>query len=350
LLAALPTPARADTLRGLVRLGSPEDRALLERVRGQVSDLVVTLEVRETAGLEPTLREQLATARALAAELDARVVIWAIRRPEQVEIVVADLALDRVLVRALENAHSPEEQSAQDEAAALVVRSALKASLSGEALGSSPKELLTVDEPAPVRVAPPAPVTPEPEPAPRAREPRWLGALGGLAAGDGVRRAGRYELGGRVGWQGRRWELGLRGAFGFGADARVTFARLTLSQHRLEAYVGAAPIARDTLRLALRVGAGARLFSQRVETSDPRLEGKSARTVLVGLSALAALSWLPTWARWQRARAGVVLSAGVDVLPKTLELGYLVDHRRFVVTDKLWQVQPVGVLEGVLVF
>ncbi|MEY4509260.1 MAG: hypothetical protein RLZZ450_1382 [Pseudomonadota bacterium] len=341
-------PARADTLRGLVRLTAPEDRALLERVRGQASDLAVSLEVDETAGLEPSLREQLDTARTLAAQRDARVVIWAERTGESLEIVVADLALDRVLVRALESARSPEERSAQDEAAALVVRSALKASLSGEALGSSPKELLPVEEPVPTPPQP-APLVAAPAPAPRPREERWLAAVGTVVSADGVNRAGRYAASARLGWQRSRWELGLRGGYGFGVDARVALARLTLAQHRLEGYVGVAPVARETLRLGLLVGAGARLYTMRVDSTEERLLGESGRKVLVGLSALAALRWLPTWARWRGRRAGVELTAGVDVLPTALELGYRTAER-FVVAETLWRVQPVGSLELVLLF
>jgi hypothetical protein len=351
LLLLLVSPARADTLRGLFRVTVPDDRALLERVRGQASDLAVTLEVEETSSLEPSLRDQLATARAFAAGHEARVVIWARRTAASVEIVVADLALDRVLVRALEDASSADERSARDEAAALVVRSALKASLSGEALGSSPKELLPVEEPAPVLDTPKEPTPPPPAPAPRPapRADRWLGALGGLAGGDGVGGAGRYAVGARLGWFGSRWELGLRGAYGFGVDARVALARLTLAQHRLEGYVGVVPVARETFRLGLLVGAGARLFSLHVDSTEQSLQGESGRKVLVGLSALAALRVLPTWARWQGGRAGIELSAGLDVLPRALELGYRTAER-FVVAETLWRVQPVGALEAVLVF
>lgn len=351
MLLLLVSPARADTLRGLFWVTVPDDRALLERVRGQASDLAVTLEVEETADLEPSLRDQLATARTLAAGHEARVVVWARRTAASVEIVVADLALDRVLVRALEDASSADERSARDEAAALVVRSALKASLSGEALGSSPKELLPVEQPAPVLEPPkePAPNTPEPAPAPAPRKERWLTALGGLAGGDGVGGAARYAVSARAGWFGTRWELGLRGGYGFGVDARVALARLTLAQHRLEGYVGVVPLARETFRLGLLAGVGARLFSVHVDSTEESLRGESGRKVLVGLSALAALRLLPTWARWQGGRAGVELSAGVDVLPRALELGYL-DAERFVVAQTLWRVQPVGTVEAVVVF
>lgn len=351
MLLLLVSPARADTLRGLFRVTGPDDRALLERVRGQASDLAVTLEVEETPDLPPNLRDQLAEAQTLAAGHEARVVIWARRTAEFVEIVVADLALDRVLVRALADASSADERSARDEAAALVVRSALKASLAGVALGSSPKELLPVAEPAPVVDTPkePAPVPPEPAPRPTPRKERWLAALGGLAGGDGVGGAGRYAVSARVGWFGSRWELGLRGGYGFGVETRVELARLTLAQHRLEAYVEVVPLVRETVRLGLLAGAGARLFSLHVDSTEDSLSGESGRKVLVSVSALAALRVLPTWSRWQGGRAGIELSAGLDVLPRALELGYR-DEERFVVAETLWRVQPVGAVEVVLVF
>jgi len=351
LLALTAGTVRADGLRGLVRLAAPDDRALFERVRGQASDLAVSLAAEPTGALEPSLREQLATARALAGKRQARVVIWATRTPDKVEIVVADLQLDRVLVRELEAARGPEDRSAQDEAAALVVRSALKASLAGEALGSSPKELLPVDPPPPLPEPPPeppAPAHPEPPAAPGQRSARWLLALGALGGADGASRGGRYALTARAGYRGPRLELGLRGGVGLRADVGTSLARLGLAQHLAEAYVGAALVAREELRLSLLAGAGARVFSLHAESVADSFEASSDRKVLVALSALASFTWLPGWARWEGGRAGVALSAGVDVFPVAPELGYL-NEEGFVGVERLWQVQPVGAVEVLLV-
>ena len=353
LLALTALPVRAEDLRGLVRLAVPDDRALFERVRGQASDLAVSLQAEQTAGLEPSLREQLATARALASAHRVRVVIWATRTTDKLEIVVADLELDRVLVRELERAHGPEDRSAQDEAAGLVVRTALKASLAGEALGSPPKELIPVEQPPPPETAPEPAVTPRVEPVPQpaaAPQPaRWLAALGALAGADGVSRGGHYGLSARAGYQGPRLELGLRGAFGLRADVQASLARPELSQHRAEAYVGAALIARDELRFSLLAGVGARVFSLHAGSATDGFVAGSDRKVLVALSALATFSWLPGWARWERARAGATLSGGVDVFPQAAELGYR-EGEGFVGVESLWRVQPLGGVEAVLVF
>ncbi len=138
-LLASPAVRGAPTdppIAALVRVAGPKDRQLFERVRGQMSDLRVRLSASETGPLEPTFAEQLALGRARATSAGAQLVVWFARHATRLEVVVADLRADRVLVRSIERGAQQLDKSAQEEAAALVVRSAVKASLLGEALGT----------------------------------------------------------------------------------------------------------------------------------------------------------------------------------------------------------------------
>src|SRR5262245_30102641 len=63
--------ADGGSMRVIVRVCTPRDQQALARLRGQTSDLPVTLIVSELPGIEPLLSQQLDRAEALAAELDA---------------------------------------------------------------------------------------------------------------------------------------------------------------------------------------------------------------------------------------------------------------------------------------
>ena len=147
LAAAFSTPAAAQDvpLRVAVRVASPIDTALLERTTGQTSDLDVELLPQPTGPLEPSLAEQLVTARSLADTAGADVVVWFGAAPQDagpgaVLVHVADTRSGRVLARVVAgNADAGTDAVAPDSAtteqAALVVRSTLRALAAGGTIG-----------------------------------------------------------------------------------------------------------------------------------------------------------------------------------------------------------------------
>lgn len=345
--------ARAETLDALVRRADPQDEALLGRLRGQSSDLPVRLREVRAGPLEPALHAQLAAARALAEPLGARVVIWAARAGQKLTVVVADLSLGRLLVRELWRKDSERDRSAQEEAAALVVRSALKATLAGEPLGAEERELVPEPTPEPVAESTPEPapaapvIAPPPLRAPSkatpASETRWgaLLALGALGSADGASSPGSLGIAARTAVSRARFELGLRGDFGLSAKVDAPFARVRLSQHRAGAYVGYSPLSAAQLRFTVAATLGAHLFTTRVRSEDPRFVADTQHSILAGLGAGCLLTYLP---RWARGHAGLAASAYFEAFPRRLKLGYAANGG-FVPVARLWPVQPVIALE-----
>ncbi|HEX5660704.1 MAG TPA: hypothetical protein VFX59_26105 [Polyangiales bacterium] len=314
-LWACLTPAHAEPLRAGIRL-APADRSLLARVRGQTGDLDVALEAFE-APIEPVLAAQLESARALANEHGLRVLIWAVRKEGALELVVADFALDRVLVRPLSSSF---ELSAQEEAAALVTRSALRASLAGSALGTPSEDLVPAPAPEPVPAAPP----PSPEPK---RYTLELGALSGL---DGVSARGHHTLFVRAVWQWRRIELGLLGGYGVPIPIDERLASLHLRTHRVEASAGRRFLS-EAWSLTPSLAFGARVLRLTAESRAAQLQAADARLVTLALGAFVRLAYQP-------ARFGLSLRLGLDVLPNAPTLGYRAD--RFRRTERMWTAQP----------
>ena len=71
----------SDALRVLVRVVSADDRALLTRLRGQLSDVNVQLIVLEDAALEASLEQQLSAAHALVERHASAAILWAAPGP-----------------------------------------------------------------------------------------------------------------------------------------------------------------------------------------------------------------------------------------------------------------------------
>jgi hypothetical protein len=342
-----PTAALAEPLRVLLRLSDAADHGLLRRVRGQTDDLDVRLEAIEREPLEASLGEQLASARQLATQREARVVGWVERERAGLRVVVVDLALDRVLIRELSQGGAPVERSAQEEAAALVVRSALRASIAGDALGAPAQELLAEPTPPAPVPAPLAAAAPPPPPlvrdaAPRALYPELELAL--LSGIDGVSQHGHHTLTVRAALRVAQVELALLA--GVGLPSPVTHARaaLSLAGHRLEASAGWSRPITAALRVSLVGAASLHLYRIEAEARDARLAARDGREALLGLSGYARLVFVPS--AWRR--AAISLRLGGDAFPQPLTLGYH-DDSGFVRVRKQWAVQPQLGL-GVLAF
>ncbi|RKH87644.1 hypothetical protein D7Y13_41955, partial [Corallococcus praedator] len=166
-LLALGSPAwAANAWRAVARSASPEDRALLERVRGQSSDLPVVLTVEEGPALETSPDGAWREAERVALRQDARAVLWFAREGAEVRVSVAAPRTGHLFVRTAHLEGTPETLtwSVGAEALALAVRSALRAVDAGEPLGE-------VVAPPPPVAAPPALAPPPPEPVPVAVAP-----------------------------------------------------------------------------------------------------------------------------------------------------------------------------------
>jgi len=316
----------------LVRGAASADQALYGRVRGQTSDLALILELREAWPLEPTLPEQLAAARALGVAASAQIVVWFAREPLKLEVRVLDLAAERVLTRAIDRGEGELAGSAQDEAAALVVRSAARASLLGAALGTPEQELAEPAAPALVALEPPAVVTPVMRPV---RPPRFrLGASGqGALAGDA-----RFGLGLRAAVALAAFELGLRGAYGFGSRSETAVAEVKLAQHRAGLYAAYAPALGEWLELALELGLDMQVLTTQVRIEEPLFDGRAPRALLPGASAQLSVRV------WLHAHFALALSAGVELLLQRPVLGYEAPQG-FVPVREPWLVQPLLALE-----
>ncbi|RKG79753.1 hypothetical protein D7V88_28290, partial [Corallococcus terminator] len=190
-LLALGSPAwAAEAWRAVARVGSSEDRALLERVRGQSSDLPVVLSAEEGPPLEASPDGAWREAERVALRQDARAVLWFVRDGAEVRVSVAAPRTGHLFVRTAHVEGTPETLtwSVGAEALALAVRSALRAVDAGEPLG----EIVAPPPPAPVAATAELP-PPPPEPVPVASAPVDGGFLqvGLHAALDGYHPGGQ---------------------------------------------------------------------------------------------------------------------------------------------------------------
>lgn len=364
---AYPLRVHARPLRALVCVEGGDDAALLARVRGQTGDLGVRL-VPAQCDLADDFAAQLARAKDVSAARATELAVWFVRRAQRLVVYVAEPASERVFARGLDEGSGPHAASARDEAAALVVRSAVRAALAGTALDTPAPERVSVVT-APTRESKPAPTNPEaaatptpppkqaaqPQqaaqpPAPAARAPAaarprrtgprrvdaWL-ALRAQAGLDGFATTGRYAYGARLGLR-RRWlEVGVSGLAGLPVARDVALGRLTLARHRFGAYGAFAVLARETTRLALELEAGAELSSLRVKQADPDLSATSSRSLLAWIGAAVRLSYVP---RWSGGRLGLAPALGLVALPERPSLGYRAGAA-FVPVRRLYRVEPI---------
>lgn len=145
LLCGAPAEAQ-DGMRVLMRLAGAADRALLPRVRGQLSDVSVELIAVETPPLEQTFAEQVQAAHALAAERSGDVVLWFASSEAGFLVHVATPGNERILTRRL--ADGGKIDSGLMEKTALAVRSAVTALAAGGGIGVSTAEALAEAAPA----------------------------------------------------------------------------------------------------------------------------------------------------------------------------------------------------------
>jgi hypothetical protein len=321
---AIAAPAHAEPMRTIVRLApapGEDGDELWARMRGQTSDLDVVL-IRVDDDGEPALTHQLQAASRLAVAHDVRAVVWLRPLPAQpgVAVYVAEPDADRVFVR-----HVPQREpglaarSATAEAAALVVRSALRALAAGTPIGVPARSLVAEQAPAPS--ASPTGL-------------RWHLAAHWQAAADGAQRLGHHGAALRVGLGRGAWQVHAAVATHPAATLVDDRARLRVARHG--AGLGLVWL-RDAaaLRLGAALDVSALLYTR---TTAPAVPGVVA----------AAPAYLPALAISPGVHVRVPLGARALVLELAVAADVLVGAPEFVyqragateLHTRLWPVQP----------
>ena len=391
-LIAWPTPSTRALapLRVVLRSATVADRALVPRLRGQLSDLEARLDVVDTVPLEAATSDPLELARALAMLHRADVVVWCEspsaahdgKSPAWFVHLLVPKA-DRLLTRRWVPASPGGLSSGELETVAVLVRSALLALGQGATIGVPVRER-PPSEPRPseaaaqtARAAEPAPADgqrerapqversdealsvsrPQLEPPPQTsaqaearvdraedRRPRRApGAppllrarlsLGAQLLWDGESVAGQRGVHARVGFSAGAWMWSAYGVFAFPAALDDPYFALRIARHAVGLAIEHQLRVRETLRLGLAIHGGALLIRR---TSAPARAG----AVSTPASLMAALVLGPELAlHWLPARYGVSLRLGLDWLPAAPRFA-LADST---VSHVLWALSPRATL------
>jgi hypothetical protein len=317
-------PAGAEPMRTIVRLsdapGQDSDE-LWARMHGQTSDLDVVMIRMADAG-EPSLAQQIEAASRLARVYDVRAVVWLRPLPGQpgVAVYVAEPAAERVFVRQVPQREAGlAARSATAEAAALVVRSCLRALAAGTPIGVPAAELVRAEQHA------------QTSPGERTR---WLLAAHWQAAADGAQRLGHHGLAGRAGLHRGAWHVHATLATHPAVTLIDERARLVVARHGAGLGLGRS-FSAGALRIDGTLDATATLYTRATEPVAPDVVAAAPGRIL----ALAVTPGL-------RVRApvglpGLFLELGVaaDVLLGAPEFVY----QRAGASERhtrLWPVQP----------
>ncbi len=334
-LVALAADALAAPMEVVVRVDGRAAEPLLGRVRGQSSDLSVVLDVQR-GPLEASLREQIAAAAVLARSRGAGAIVWFVAAEREVVVHVMEPGASRVLVRRV----SAEEagargRSAMLEAAAVVVRGALRALSAGGEIGvvvtAAPErsEPPARPLPPPVVVAPAPAVPPLPVVPPAAGATFALEVSGQVAADGAVQHAG---LGARLERRFGRLAIGLGGATGPAAGRDDGRTVVELARHHAAAAAGYA-LTEGDVRLSLGLAGGVVAY-QRSTTVVRGLQATPGRTTLAGLVSPEVRLGIRLAGPF-----GIVVWAAADVVAGAPELVYET-AAGVEVRDRLWTVQP----------
>lgn len=401
-LVMLSWPARDaqadDTLRVLVRVASDQDRALLPRLYGQLSDVQVTLLRVDTAPLEATFAQQLEAANDFAAKQAADAVLWF--SPAQdggMVMYVITVRDQRVLTRRLlASAGALDGKSASSllETVALAARSALGALSAGNSVGvpiapasSDDAEqtacsddascgVSVAEEPqastvsavaAPASTADPARSPQQPAPPPSAARdtrveappstttviepdvddsvatepepsaPRALDiqmSVGVQGTLDGRSSFGQHGLYARAGLGLHPFVISVYGAASLSSTIEDPYFRLRVARHALGMAFELQSALGDATKVGLAVHAGAALL----ERSS---QAKSADAVGYPPSLTAAFAFGPELAlRWLFGHYGLGLRLGLDILPSAPRFETAPAPQGSALSHSLWALQP----------
>ncbi len=302
-LWGLATPdrtLRADDARMRIAVWGQQtdvDRAFVERVRGQTVELPVELldVTRPVPG--PNLDTQVQQADALSRIHRARGVIW--RAHDQVFLFLATPAPSRLLARRVGTrgpGYSHVTPSADLEAGALVVRTALRAVLEGTTVG------------VPHVFAPPVPPKPpDAQPGAPTAESAFYGILlgdfrlGSDGAGNSLPRGFGAHLG--IGW--RRFAVGFTGMITLDRDVGISQPQPYWRQNAA-LFLDLDVFRRDRVRVTLEAQGGMAYFNLTRSTDTVRRPHAFVGTELRGAFEAYAAS---------RFRMLICFGLGADVIP-----------------------------------
>lgn len=290
--------ARADDPRRALLLG-PIDDSMLERVRGQTSDLPWSLEVIDA----PRSTDSFARALELGRARGAEVVVWIDADGGARIVSVVEVAERRLFARRIDA--EPGEAlglSAIAEASALVIRGALADLAIGGHLGI---------------VVPPAEPAPAPDPAPMPPSPvststaRLRATIAAAIAIDGT--PGRAHLGPavRIAVEIDLVELGIEGRFAPAESLDAPGLSISVTRYALRGGIAFQLFESPEWRATLGVGLGLVAHERSTEARDSALEATSPSTVATfAASGEAHLQWTP----FAGGAVGLDLALGADVL------------------------------------
>jgi hypothetical protein len=341
-------PAAAEPVKTVVRLTSDADRELYGRIRGQTSDIAVRLFTARTGPLEPSLAAQLEAADRLAAARGAASVVWFDARRGAVVVHVAQSPGGKLFIRPVEPGRG--RSSATLEAAAMMVRTALRAQVQGEPLGEDRRVVLAgFRGPALIRPPalrprarrrgprPPFPVDPDQEaPIRRGVPDRWLVGVGWQAGFDGHTARGLH--GPVLSVQRvirRRGYLGIAAAPGVPGRFEDELTTLFVSRHLFGVTGGARLELGRGFDVAVGLQLGVALFRRSTEPARPGVAAtEPSWTPSLLLAPEVGVGW--TWTRTLRLAVG----GAADYVPGAPVLTYGGDAGADLPTHHLWRVQP----------
>ncbi|NTX34307.1 hypothetical protein HUA78_07650 [Myxococcus sp. CA033] len=340
---------RGGSWLAVARVASEEDGALLERVRGQSSDLPVELRAMPGPSMEGSPQAQWRSVVELADVHQARAVLWFQRSGSELRVHFAEPGSRHLFVRTarLEGQPGALEWSAGAEAVALVVRSALRAVEAGTPLGE------VVEVAAPLS----APATPEPEREPTPMPPelwamppaaldsvplRWQVMVGGMVTLDGYERSGHRGLLLASGWEFRRVRLRLQVLAGLEAKLPDGRTDVKLEQYAGGLWVDTPLLEVGSLRWGVGAGVGVLIFGRSTESYFLGIEAAKPRFIP------ALLAGPDTSLRWRFSQwMGVEATVAADGVLGRPRLGYSEDGN-FVPRNEGWAVRPRFALALVL--
>jgi hypothetical protein len=328
--------------RVVVWFDEASEPPLVERIRGQCSDLDLEIILYRS----PRVSGDVGAVTEIAEQRRAAVVVWSSREDphaDRLTVHVADPAHHRLLSREVGSGGVAEDpSSATLEAAALVIREALRAIAAGEPIGEEappappppPAATQTASPPAPVPSSRSRPMAPAP-PVPETAVPmRWQVGMAWESAWDGATPYGQPGPGLSVFLQRGSLDVGLFATAGIPSRIENDHGAVRLSRHAAGAWLGlvGAPGARASVAVGLRLGLLG-YYRSTEETAGVAAAAPSLKVYAL-LGPELRLGYRPT-----PADVRLVLSGGLDLAPRAPEIGYEVGGQVEPVLSP-WHLQP----------
>jgi hypothetical protein len=346
-------------LRALVWL-EPETDEVLERIHGQTNDLNVDLLIESIDPIPNFMDAQLKAAYTLGEQRNVSLVVWFVRQRDSERHFIVHIAIPRahrLLTRDLGPSNASSRNgvlsSVVSESAALVVRAAIQALLSGSTIGevravppSGLSELPTASTPA---LAPHVVANENawhdatqsvgararPQELPNWRTSRWAGGLNWLTAYDNSSEQKLAECASlHIKYRLQPVDLLVGGTVCLKRSVPSRYGAFSLG--RQEAAIGANTVVlRTGLEVSLGVKTGAIFYERETGVAAVGVSQQPSSAYAIGTVGPQLRLLGP--AQGTRVQAGLVL--GFDVLSRPLSIGYTVDGN-YIPTVRIYTVQP----------